>query len=94
MKMGIVNIIDRRKRLNRFLKINAIVEAAWHRNFSADTDQIEGCDGPTYAERKHIAMEDAIRWANSYPEPVTLYVYDQDGGLYPVTLPPDWPSLG
>ena len=36
--MGIVNVIDRRKRPYRFLKINVIVEATWHNNLTKDAD--------------------------------------------------------
>jgi len=82
--MGIVNIIDGRERPYRFLKINAIVEAAWHDNGCKDADQVDGKEGPDYEEREHITLEEAIAWANSYSEPVTLYVYDEDGGLYPL----------
>ena len=84
--MPIVNIVDDRKRKYRFLKINAVIEAAWHDNSCDDSDQIEKWDtGPDYAEREHISLETAIRWANDIPSPVTLYLYDEDDGIYQIT---------
>lgn len=78
--MGIVNIIDRRKRPYRFYTINAIIEAAWHDNACKDSDQIDDVCGPDYDEREHIQLHEAINWANGIDAPVTLYIYDQDGG--------------
>jgi hypothetical protein len=80
--MPIVNVVDSRKRKYRFLKINAIVEAAWHDNSCDDSDPIESRDGPDYEQREHISLEDAIAWANAFEAPVTLYIYDHDGGIY------------
>lgn len=81
--MGISNIIDRRKRQYRFEVVNAIVEAAWHDNSCKDSDQILSSDnGPDYSEREHISLADAVTWANKFEAPVTLYLYDKDGGIY------------
>jgi hypothetical protein len=83
--MAITNIVDNRKRKYRFLKINAIVEAAWHDNSCQDADLI-ACpvddDGPTYEERKHVTVEDAVAWTAAFLTPVTLYLYDEDSGIY------------
>lgn len=79
----IVNIVDRRKREYRFLKINAVVEAAWHDNSCEDADQVKDQRGPDYADQEHISLEDAIYWASAVYGPVTLYLYDADGGIYP-----------
>ncbi|QOZ24096.1 hypothetical protein [Bradyrhizobium sp. CCBAU 51753] len=79
--MTIVNIVDRRKRGQRFLIVNAIIEAAWHHNSRTDADQVHPeSGGPDYAEREHSSLEEAVRWANSFPEPVVLYLYDEDAG--------------
>ena len=80
----ITNIIDKRKRRYRFLKINAIVEAAWHDNAVKDADQAPSCenDGPTYEEREHIALSEAVIWASAFAEPVTLFLYDEEAGIY------------
>lgn len=84
----IANIIDGRKRPYRFLKINAIVEAAWHDNSCKDSDQVlvlpPGAvdDGPDYEEKEHISLSAALVWANSFVNQVTLYLYDEDGGIY------------
>ena len=86
----ITNIIDKRKRRYRFLKINAIVEAAWHDNTVKDADQAPSCenDGPTYEEREHIALSEAVTWASAFAAPVTLFLYDEDAGI---TEPGDEP---
>ena len=80
----ITNIIDKRKRRYRFLKINAIVEAAWQDNTVKDADQAPPGekDGPLYEEREHIPLSDAITWATAFAEPVTLFLYDEDAGIY------------
>ena len=86
----ITNIIDKRKRRYRFLKINAVVEAAWHDNAVKEADQAPSYknDGPTYEEREHIALSEAVAWASAFAEPVTLFLYDEDAGI---TEPSDEP---
>jgi hypothetical protein len=86
----ITNIIDKRKRRYRFLKINAVVEAAWHDNAAKDSDRAPSCenDGPAYEEREHIALSEAVTWASAFAEPVTLFLYDEDAGI---TEPGDEP---
>jgi hypothetical protein len=78
----LTNIIDNRKRPYRFLKVNAIVEATWHDNRVKDADQSMVDDGPSYAEKEHITVTEAVVWANSFQNPVTLYIYDEDQGIY------------
>ena len=82
------NVIDRRKRKYRFLKVNAVVEAAWHDNHVKDEecDQIAKPkdDGPSYEEREHVTVGDAILWGTSFGNPVTLYLYDEDGCIYAI----------
>jgi hypothetical protein len=58
----ITNIINKRKQQYRFLKINAIVEAAWHDNTVKDADQAPSGEngGPLYEEREHISLSNAI----------------------------------
>ncbi len=83
----IANIIDDRKRHFRFLKINAVVEATWHDNSVEDADQIlKASGGPSYEQREHITLASAIRWADSFLAPVTLYLYEEDDGIYPVNV--------
>lgn len=82
--MTILNIIDRRKRPHRFKKINAIIEPTRHDNRCKDSDHAEGRDNwMGYDEREHIALADAIEWAATFPDELTLYIYDEDGGIYP-----------
>lgn len=83
--MPIVNIVDRRKRQYRCLNINAIVEAAWHDNSCVDADQFETGGAPDYKELEHKTLQEAVAWANSWQAPVTLYLYDDDSGIYDAT---------
>ena len=80
----ITNIIDRRRRPYRFLKVNAIVDAAWHDNSVKDADRapLFENDGPTYEEREHIPLSEAVNWAAAFAEAVTLFLYDEDAGIY------------
>ena len=82
--MPIVNTIDGRRHEYRWKTVNAIVEAAWHDNVCDDSDQAPANDrcGPGYAEREHISVQAAIEWAQTFAAPVTLYLYDRDGGIY------------
>lgn len=85
--MPLANVVDERKKPYRFLKVNAIVEAAWHDNSCGDSDQVvkpaEGeDDGPDYEEREHVTVQEAFQWADSFPQLVTLYLYDWDDGIY------------
>lgn len=79
----ITNIIDKRKWRYRFLKINAIVEAAWHDNSVNDADQVPSGEntGPAYVERRHIPLSEAVTWASAFAEPLTLFLYDKDAGI-------------
>lgn len=85
VKMPINNIVDHRKKPYRFKKINAVIEATWHDNKVKDSDFIvknEDDEGPTYEESEHTTLADAVLWAQSFTAPVTLYIYDEDGGVY------------
>lgn len=68
--MPIVNIIDRRTRPYRFKVVNAIVEAAWHDNSVADSDQVDpyvgvGCVFRGFSNMK-LRGEDCIVRIRSY----------------------------
>lgn len=79
----LVNIIDRRKHPYRFLKINAIIEPTRHDNRIKDADHANGKDNWIgYDEREHIKLIDAIEWAVTFPDELTLYLYDEDSGIY------------
>jgi hypothetical protein len=82
--MPLCNIIDRRKRPYRFLKINAVVEPTCHDNPCVDADYAErGYVGIGYDEQEHGSLAAAVVWAQSFDHAVTLYLYDEDGGIYP-----------
>ena len=75
------NVIDRRKRLYRWKRVNAIVEPTWHDNTCTDTDAAERHSGEIeYDEREGISLAEAVNWAQSFAFPVTLYVYDDGEG--------------
>lgn len=78
--MPIVNIIDRRTRPYRFKVVNAIVEAAWHDNSVADSDQVDPYVGVGYDELVGVSLEEAVRWAAAMPEQVALFLYDDGAG--------------
>lgn len=81
--MTILNIIDRRKRPYRFETVNAVIEPTRHDNRCKDADHAGGKDDwMGYDEREHISLSAAIEWAMTFPDEVTLYVYDKDGGIY------------
>jgi len=78
----ILNIIDRRKRLYLWKRINAVAEATSHDNSKSDGDQVEAvAEDITYSERKGISLAGAIMWANGLPGGVTLYLYDEGCGV-------------
>jgi hypothetical protein len=78
------NIIDRRKRKYRWLKINAIIEATWHDNSCKDADiapSVRAEDEITYEEREGITLHEAVVWGNNQSCPVTLFLYDAGCGI-------------
>jgi hypothetical protein len=79
--MPIVNIVDNREREHRFLNVNAVVEAACHDNVCKDADQAPRAYEPVYEERANISLQEAVTWASAYSTPVTLFLYDEGGGI-------------
>jgi hypothetical protein len=83
--MTLTNIVDRRKRPYRFLKVNAVIEPTRHDNRVKDADQAHGKDAWIgYDEREHVSISAAVEWAVGFPDDVTLYLYDEDSGIYMV----------
>jgi hypothetical protein len=75
------NIVDHRARRHRWKRVNAIVEPTWHDNGVADSDQCEiGEDDIVYDHREGISIAEAVAWANSLPNRVTLFLYDEGRG--------------
>lgn len=77
------NIVDRRKRPQRWRKINAIIEPTWHDNSCADADEAEempGDDDFSIDQREGVSLAEAITWASDAPCPVTLFIYDEGDG--------------
>ncbi len=78
------NIIDNRTRPYRWQTVNAIVEAVEHDNGCPDADQAPESDplvSVDYAALEAVSVHEAIKWAMEQPCPVTLYLYDEEGGF-------------
>lgn len=77
------NIVDRRKRHYRYLKINAVIEDVSHDNRCDDADQFEEENdrAPEYDARRGVLLHEAILWAEAEEGKVTLYLYDIGGGF-------------
>lgn len=85
----ILNIIDRRKKPYRFRKVNAVIEPTRHDNRVNDSDHAPRSDAAEwigYADKEHVGVHEAIAWAESHKDEVTLYLYDEDGGIYGQSL--------
>ena len=79
--MTIWNIIERRARPYRWLRVNAIIEAVEHDNSVADADQApDDANSILYDERNSITVAEAVRWATDERSRVTLYLYDEGEG--------------
>ncbi len=75
------NVVDERERRYRWKRVNAVIEPTWQDNACADSDQADKDFSPNPCEaRKGVSVADAIAWANGKLHPVTLYLYDADGG--------------
>ena len=79
----ILNIIDRRKSPYRFRKVNAIIEPTRHDNSVKNSDSAPKTDAEWigYAEKEHIGVHEAVAWADSHQDEVTLYLYDHNDGI-------------
>lgn len=78
------NIIDNRKRRYRWREVNAIVEAIEHDNSCEDADQAPASDPSVYVlceSLEAVSVAEAVKWAESQPCPVTLYLYDLGDGF-------------
>lgn len=74
----IANICDHRAFSHRWKSVNVVIEATWLDNGVKHSDQAPRGDY-TYADRKGISLNEAIEWANTFEEPVTLFIYDASG---------------
>lgn len=78
------NVIDKRKRPYRWREVNAIVEATEHDNSCVDSDQAPESDPAVivdYEALEAVSVSEAVKWAESQPCPVTLYLYDVGAGF-------------
>ena len=75
--MTILNIIDERNRPYRFKKLNAKVEPTQHDNGCCDADQAGECRSDLIIEERwSISLSEAIAWAATFPDELTLYLSD------------------
>jgi hypothetical protein len=96
----IFNIVDRRKRIYRWKRIDVIVERTWHDNSWADGDQAPQDDRepdfaaqPDFSAQKGISLADAVTWASSFAVPLTLFLYDEGSSAVPDGFPPSGGNL-
>lgn len=75
-KAMIWNIIDKRTRPHRWASVDAVIEPTMHDNGVADADQAPLEQTYLCEVRDGISVAEAIRWANSFDCPTTLYLYD------------------
>ena len=64
--------------------VDAVAEATWHDNIKVPTATHDNADGEaskaladTFAIGSSISVAEAVIWAQTYPDEVTLYLYDQ-----------------
>lgn len=81
-ELMILNVIDKRKKRYRWKRVNAIIESAWHDNGVEDADQAERRDDVeiAYDANESISVAEAIDWASSKEDGVTLFLYDEGCG--------------
>ena len=73
----ITNIVDGRTNRYRWKKVHVIVEATWHDNSVAGSDQATvGDEAVDYAELDDMSLAEAIAWAQEQPGEITLFIYD------------------
>ena len=71
------NIIDSRKQPYRWKHVVAVVEATSNDNSTRDADQVDAHDDDIlYDQRVGLSVAEAVQWAMSHPQPVTLFLYD------------------
>jgi hypothetical protein len=80
----ITNILDRRTAVHRWARIDAVAEATWHDNMGKPKPGHDNADaaasiklGDTFEVRSLISVAEAIAWASTFPDEVTLYLYDE-----------------
>jgi hypothetical protein len=90
----IFNIVDRRKRIYRWERVDVIVERTWHDNSWSDGDRApQDHREPSFAAQKGISLADAVAWASSFAVPLTLYLYDEGSSAVPDGFSPSAGNL-
>lgn len=95
----LTNIIDHRKHPYCWETVDVIVEPAWHDNLVAPeangnkysdlVPRVWGDDDDIgYFEQFSISITEAVKWAQAFPYPVTLFIYDVGGNKFR-TVPPE-----
>lgn len=77
----IFNIVDHRKKPHLWRRINAVIEPTWHDN-SMGGDKTDPMEGESdYDEKAGISLAEALAWGSTFPNPVTLFLYDDGDGI-------------
>ena len=68
--------------------VDAVAEATWHENIEQASSTHDNADAAasiavadTFEVRAGISVAEAVEWASTFPDDVTLYLYDE--GQYP-----------
>jgi hypothetical protein len=77
----ITNILDRRTHSQLWRTIDAVAEATWHDNAPPNTpDHDRAVPDPAHdnvcAARSNLSLAEAVLWAQTFNDDVTLYLYD------------------
>jgi hypothetical protein len=73
------NIIDQRRNQYAAARLNIVMEPSAHDNRITGADQHAEPDTDfTVDVRYGISLVDGVAWADEYPCPMTLYLYDLD----------------
>lgn len=79
------NVVDHRTKKFRWAEITAIVEPTIHDETCVESDVVPAglreYTGVGYAEKPKCSFQEAVKWAEEFDFPVTLYVYDLGDGI-------------
>ena len=76
------NIIDRRERPYRWKRVNAVIEATSNGNSVKDSDPVAVHDDDVvHDQRANVTVVEAVEWAMTQEQPVTLFLYDTGKGF-------------
>ncbi len=78
----ILNLVDHRKSIYKWKRVDVVIEPTWHDNKCTDADRADPREGEIdYEIRQDISITDAIAWASALPFGVTMYLWDSGAAL-------------